>query len=191
MQKWSFGTLFWLVVALATFNNNFLTAAISVGKDNQVSMLLGEENNRLSLDSDDHKADQFNAEEVSNEQTILDEILQLSNQEGTQIEADDNEDVDYEALRKQLRKNRITDILVGCFFFVAAVWLLLATCYSVILLVLLQLQARGELDIYDENLGRVEIFNGKFTLHFGCILRRYAVQLEEVSLPLAKRQRVL
>ena len=95
---------------------------------------------------------------------------------------DTNVALDEEAIRKQLRKNRITDILVGIFFFIAAVWLILATGYSIILLVLLRLQARGELDIYDENLGRVVLFDGKITLHFGCILRRYAIQLEEVSL---------
>lgn len=189
MHKWSVGSIFWLIAALAAFNSELFTTASTVGEDNKLSMLLGEESNRLSLDPDHHKDDQLNPEEVTNEQTVLDQILELSSQQGaqTKTDTDENEDFDYEALRKQLRKNRITDILVGCFFFVAAVWLLLATCYSIILLMLLRLQARGELDIYDENLGRVELFNGKFTLHFGCILRRYAVQLEEVSFALAMR----
>lgn len=73
--------------------------------------------------------------------------------------------------------HKLTDILVACFFFIAAVWLLLATIYSVILLILLRMQARGELDVYDEDLGRVTF--GHFTFNFGCILRRYAIQLEE------------
>ena len=80
------------------------------------------------------------------------------------------------------RKRRTTDILVACFFFVAAVWLLMATAYSVVLLVLLRLQARGELDIYDENLGRISLCSDRIRLNFGWILRRYAVQLEEVSI---------
>jgi len=70
------------------------------------------------------------------------------------------------------------DTLIAIFFCVAAMWLIAATIYSVILLILIRLQARGELDIYDENLGRWSMCNGRFTLHFGCILRRYAIQLE-------------
>jgi len=87
-----------------------------------------------------------------------------------------NNSLDLVKIRKSHRR---TDILVACFFFVAGVWLILATIYSIILLVLLRLQARGELDIYDENLGKMVFCNGRFTLHFGCILRRYAIQLEE------------
>jgi hypothetical protein len=70
------------------------------------------------------------------------------------------------------------DTLVAIFFAVAAIWLIAATVYSITLLVLIRLQARGELDIYDEDLGRFSICNGQFSLHFGCILRRYAIQLE-------------
>ncbi|KAG7363041.1 ring finger domain containing protein [Nitzschia inconspicua] len=70
------------------------------------------------------------------------------------------------------------DTLVAIFFAVAAIWLIAATIYSIALLVLIRLQARGELDIYDEDLGRWTLCNGRFSLHFGCILRRYAVQLE-------------
>jgi hypothetical protein len=70
------------------------------------------------------------------------------------------------------------DTLVAIFFAVAAIWLIAATIYSITLLVLIRLQARGELDIYDEDLGRFSFCNGRFSLHFGCILRRYAIQLE-------------
>lgn len=70
------------------------------------------------------------------------------------------------------------DTLVALFFAVAAIWLITATVYSITLLVLIRLQARGELDIYDENLGRWTFCNGRFSLHFGCIVRRYAIQLE-------------
>jgi Ring finger domain len=70
------------------------------------------------------------------------------------------------------------DSLVAIFFAVAAIWLIAATIYSITLLVLIRLQARGELDIYDEDLGRFTFCNGRFSVHFGCIVRRYAIQLE-------------
>lgn len=72
------------------------------------------------------------------------------------------------------------DILVAIFFLVAVGWLLMAIVYSVVILVLLRLQARGELDFYDENFGVLRI--GSFRLKFCvCILRRYAVQLDQES----------
>jgi hypothetical protein len=71
------------------------------------------------------------------------------------------------------------DTLVAIFFVIAAMWLIAATIYSIMLLILIRLQARGELDIYDENLGRLTFCNGRFSLHFGCIMRRYAIQLEQ------------
>ena len=186
MQHLALGTIFWLIVTLATFNNGVATNAIDVDKNaniDKINMLLGEQGDRLSLDPGDQEADQFSPEEIFNDASAMVGGDPISSEEGIDesIEMNENESIDYETIQKQLRRNRITDILVGCFFFVAAVWLLLATCYSVILLILLRLQARGELDIYDENLGRVVLFNGKITLHFGFILRRYAVQLEEVS----------
>ena len=79
------------------------------------------------------------------------------------------------------------DILVAAFFLVAAGWLLLAILYSVIVLVLLRLQAQGELDFYDEDFGLVRIGNC-IQLHFGCILRRYAIQLEREQQQRRQRQ---
>lgn len=70
------------------------------------------------------------------------------------------------------------DILVAVFFVVAAVWLFLAITYSLILLVLLRLQARGRLDTDNANFGRLICCNGRFSLYFGCIIRRFATRLE-------------
>lgn len=174
MQRWALGTIIWAIVVCATFNNNNFSTAASVDENTHIdklNLIFGEEKDRVSFDNDAR---------------VKDDNGLVSNVEGIDIEAGANENggINSEAIQKQLRKNKITDILVACFFFVAAVWLILATGYSIILLILLRLQARGELDIYDENLGRVVLFNGKVTLHFGCILRRYAIQLEEVSFSL-------
>jgi hypothetical protein len=70
------------------------------------------------------------------------------------------------------------DTIVAIFFVVAALWLIAATLYSIMLIILIRLQARGELDIYDEDLGRFTFCGGRYSLHFGCIVRRYAIQLE-------------
>ena len=70
------------------------------------------------------------------------------------------------------------DTIVAIFFVVAGLWLIAATAYSIMLIVLIRLQARGELDIYDENLGLWTFCGGRYSLHFGCIVRRYAIQLE-------------
>ncbi len=175
MQRWALGTIIWAIVVCAAFNNNIFSTAASVDENTHIdklNLIFGEEKNRVSFENDTR---------------VKDENGLVSNEEGVGIEAGANENggINSEAIRKQLRKNKITDILVACFFFVAAIWLILATGYSIILLILLRLQARGELDIYDENLGSFVLFNGKLTLHFGCILRRYAIQLEEVSFSLA------
>jgi hypothetical protein len=71
------------------------------------------------------------------------------------------------------------DILVATFFLVAAGWLFMAILYSLLILIVLRLQSRGELDLYDENFGRIFFCNGRFSINCGCILRRYAIQLEE------------
>lgn len=73
----------------------------------------------------------------------------------------------------------VSDILVFTFFVIAAIWLLVAIFYSLIILFLLRLQARGELDIYDENFGIYQFCGGRFTLRLSCILRRCAIQLEQ------------
>lgn len=71
------------------------------------------------------------------------------------------------------------DILISSFFFIAAGWLLMAIYHSSVILFILRLQARGELDVYDDNFGVYQFCGGRVTLHLGCMLRRYAVQLEQ------------
>ncbi len=181
MKRWTLGTIIWTIVVFTTFNNNVFSIASGVDgntRTDKFNMIFGGEKSRLSFDKDSRETDR-----VTNDGRGKDDKNQISNEKevGIEVVANENDATASEAIRKQLRKNKITDILVACFFFVAAIWLILATGYSIILLILLRLQARGELDIYDENLGRVVLFNGKITLHFGCILRRYAIQLEEVS----------
>jgi len=191
MNRLTWTTIIWALVASATFKDNLVAYAETVDENmniDKLNSLLSQQNNRLSLDHNDRLKDQFNMKEriedksgiYEKEPGTIEEDVDETEEKDDTVETNENETVDAEAIRKR-RKNRMTDILVACFFFVAAIWLILATGYSVILLILLRLQARGELDIYDENLGRVVLYNGRITLHFGCILRRYAVQLEEVS----------
>ena len=71
------------------------------------------------------------------------------------------------------------DVLVATFFLIAAGWLFMAIIYSIIILIILRLQSRGELDIYDENFGRLFCCNDRFSINFSFILRRYAIQLEQ------------
>jgi hypothetical protein len=78
------------------------------------------------------------------------------------------------------------DILVAIFFLVAVGWLLMAIVYSVLILVLLRLQARGELDFYDEDFGLLRF--GRLRFRFSCILRRYAIQLEREQQQRQQRQ---
>lgn len=189
MNRLTWTTIIWALVASATFKDNLVAYAETVDENmniDKLNSLLSQQNNRLSLDHNDRLKDQFNMKEriedksgiYEKEPGTIEEDVDETEEKDDTVETNENETVDAEAIRKR-RKNRMTDILVACFFFVAAIWLILATGYSVILLILLRLQARGELDIYDENLGRVVLYNGRITLHFGCILRRYAVQLEE------------
>eukprot|EP00536_Pseudo-nitzschia_multiseries_P000888 jgi/Psemu1/282634/fgenesh1_pg.11_\ len=178
----------WIAIVLAfivssTYESPLFVYAVPVAQTNVVGnlkSLSGNENDRPLLEQNKGSnikqinsgvAEIFNGDELG-------EIVSA-------VTSEDNNDVLDESgnnsteWQKRRKKNRRTDILVACFFFVAGIWLILATIYSVILLVLLRLQARGELDIYDENLGKLVLCNGRFTLHFGCILRRYAIQLEE------------
>lgn len=71
------------------------------------------------------------------------------------------------------------DVLVATFFLAAAGWLFMAILYSLLILLVLRLQSRGELDLYDENFGRIFCCNRRFSINMGCVLRRYAIQLEE------------
>jgi len=67
------------------------------------------------------------------------------------------------------------EILVAIFFFVAAAWLLIAVFYALLALIVLRLRARGRLDIYDEEFGRLYLYGTRFYIPCGCILRRYVV----------------
>lgn len=197
MNRLTWATIIWALVASATFKN-VVANAVKVDENmniDKLNALLSQQNNRLSLDHNDRLRDAIDmkdriedeSEIYGKEPATIGEDVDETEEKDDIADSNENETVDAKAIRKRLRKNRMTDILVACFFFVAAVWLLLATGYSIILLVLLRLQARGELDIYDENLGRVVLCNGRITLHFGCILRRYAIQLEEVSCSLGSK----
>jgi len=151
------------------FANVLIDQAVNV--DNNLIGL--DENDNLLVDDDynsDHRTIDDDINNDNDNDSIMDEI-DISNM-------DENTNDSIKFINRLKDNNKLTDILVACFFFVAAVWLILATVYSVILLVLLRLQARDELDIYDENLGRVTLRNG-LTLNFGCIVRRFAIQLEE------------
>jgi len=184
MNRLSWVVAVWAHVALAVFKCNTVAGAISFGEGDKAvdrDTMLSQENDKLSLDQDDRVKNLFNSIGTFKDEKEIDGLIDSELATVVDEEVDATDPTDLEAIRKKMRRNKITDILVACFFFVAAVWLLLATAYSIILLVLLRLQARGELDIYDENLGRVVLCNGRITLHFGCILKRYAVQLEEVS----------
>ena len=70
------------------------------------------------------------------------------------------------------------DILIATFFLVAAIWLFIAIVYSIMILLILRMQARGDLDVYDEGFGQIYCCNGRIRLALGCLLRRYAIQLE-------------
>lgn len=73
---------------------------------------------------------------------------------------------------------RSLDILVAVFFIIAAGWLLLALFYSCMIVTVLRLQARGALDdIYEDDFGRILIWGRRVNL--SCLLRRYAIQLEQ------------
>jgi hypothetical protein len=200
MQRFSASLLTILWVALLapaiTYTTTVVVADDFIGEAiNLDNLVLLDNNVKLSVD-DDHIEDTSNDDVYDNDNDIdIDIDIIIDNFIDT-IKDDDvdsnvyDETVDESSpsfFKRLKNNNRLTDILVACFFFIAAIWLILATVYSVILLILLRLQARGELDIYDEDLGRVTLCNGRLMLNFGCILRRYAIQLEEVSTVLKRK----
>jgi hypothetical protein len=85
----------------------------------------------------------------------------------------------YQVSQKSDRWIKSVDILAAAFFLVAAAWLSLVILYSVMIVLILRMQARGEVDIYDDDFGRIFCFNRRFSVHLGCILRRYAIRLEQ------------
>jgi hypothetical protein len=83
----------------------------------------------------------------------------------------------YQVSQKSDRWIKSVDILVATFFLVAAAWLSLVILYSAMIVLILRMQARGEVDIYDDDFGRIFCFNRPVNL--GCLLRRYAIRLEQ------------
>ena len=191
MQRFSASLLTILWVALLAPAITYTSTVVVVADDfigeaiNLDNLIALDENVELPVD-DDHIEDTSNDDVHDNDidiDIIIDNFIGTIKDDDVDSSVyDETVDENSTTVFKRLKNNnRLTDILVACFFFIAAIWLILATVYSVILLVLLRLQARGELDIYDEDLGRVTVCNGRLMLNFGCILRRYAIQLEEVS----------
>lgn len=71
------------------------------------------------------------------------------------------------------------DFLVASFFFIAAGWLVLALIYSLLVVVVVRLRARGQLDVYDENFGRFYLLGSRCYIPLGCLLRRYVISLNQ------------
>jgi hypothetical protein len=55
--------------------------------------------------------------------------------------------------------------------------LVLALIYSVLVVIVVRLRARGQLDVYDENFGRLYLLGTRCYIPLGCILRRYVISL--------------
>ena len=70
------------------------------------------------------------------------------------------------------------DFLVAAFFLIAAGWLVLALVYSVLVLLVVRLRARGQLDVYDETFGRFYLFGTRCYIPLGCVLRRYVIAMD-------------
>jgi hypothetical protein len=73
------------------------------------------------------------------------------------------------------------DVLVAALFLIAAGWLVLAIIYSVLILIMVRMRARGELDIYDENFGRLFLCGRRCFIPLGCILRRHVIAMHSRS----------
>jgi hypothetical protein len=69
------------------------------------------------------------------------------------------------------------DFLVAVFFFIAAGWLVLAVIYSILVVIVVRLRARGHLDVYDEHFGRLYLLGNRCYIPLGCLLRRYVISL--------------
>lgn len=69
------------------------------------------------------------------------------------------------------------DFLVAAFFLIAAGWLVLALIYSVLVMIVVRLRARGQLDVYDENFGRLYLLGARCYIPLGFLLRRYVVAM--------------
>lgn len=77
------------------------------------------------------------------------------------------------------------DILVAALFLIAAGWLVLAIIYSILIICVVRMRARGELDVYDEHFGRVYFCPSRdgqrrgCYLPLGCLLRRHILALHQ------------
>lgn len=67
------------------------------------------------------------------------------------------------------------DFLVAAFFLIAAGWLIVALLYAILVIIVIRLRARGELDIYDENFGRIYLMGRRCYIPLGCLIRRYVI----------------
>jgi hypothetical protein len=86
------------------------------------------------------------------------------------------------------KQNRMSpfDVLVAALFLIASGWLILAIIYAIILLCILRLRSRGDLDVFDENFGRFYIcccfgptsrYHWNCYIPLGCLLRRHVIAL--------------
>jgi len=71
------------------------------------------------------------------------------------------------------------DLLVAAFFLVAAGWLVLALLYSILVLIVVRMRARGQLDVYDEEFGRLYLLGTRCYIPFGFLLRRYVIAMNQ------------
>lgn len=79
------------------------------------------------------------------------------------------------------------DILVAALFLIAAGWLVLAIIYSVLIICIVRMRARSDMDLYDENFGRLYLCpcicgeQGYCYIPLGCILRRHIIALHRAQ----------
>jgi hypothetical protein len=71
------------------------------------------------------------------------------------------------------------DVLIAAFFLIAATWLVLALIYSILVLIVVRMRARGRLDVYDESFGRFYLLGTRYYIPFGCVLRRYVIAMNQ------------
>ena len=83
--------------------------------------------------------------------------------------------------RNDMDSTSSIDVLIAALFLIAAGWLVLAIIYSVLIICVVRMRARGELDVYDEHFGRLYFCtwgeNRGCYLPLGCLLRRHILAL--------------
>jgi hypothetical protein len=75
------------------------------------------------------------------------------------------------------------DFLVAAFFLISAGWLILALVYSALIIFIIRRRAIGEMDMYDEDFGRIYLIGRRCFIPLGCILRRYMTNLDNNTEP--------